>query len=147
MNIALGNDHLGFEIRKVILKDLIQYGHTVIDCGTNSRDSVDYPDYAECVVNAILSGRAQRGVLICGTGIGMSIAANRYPEIRCALCTDLYSAELSRTHNDSNILALRAKNQDIDLNRKILKKWLETNFSGETRHVRRIEKLSKLNQM
>lgn len=145
MKIAFGCDHAASSIREKIINEINKLGYEVIDFGTKTIDSVDYPDYAKKVVQAVLNKEADKGVLVCGTGIGMSIAANRFPQIRCALCTDLFSAEQSRLHNDANILALRARNQDVNLNLQILKTWLETPFSNEERHIKRIEKLTKIN--
>lgn len=139
--IALGADHGGFELKEAIKKYLTDSGHGVVDVGCNSTNSVDYPDYAEKVVQQILDGACPQGILVCGTGIGMSIAANRHRQIRAAVCHNAYTAEMSREHNDANILCLGARVLDPKLALEIVKIWLSTEFSGG-RHQRRIEKIS-----
>ena len=108
MKIAVVSDHAGFELKESIKEYLESLSHEVIDCGTFSKNSVDYPDFADVAAKKILDGSAERGVFICGTGIGISIAANRHKGIRAALCTDIYSARLSRQHNHANVLAMTA---------------------------------------
>ncbi|MCX7624614.1 MAG: ribose 5-phosphate isomerase B [Candidatus Sumerlaeaceae bacterium] len=142
MRIALSNDHAGAPMRAVIMEVLRSLGHEVIDYGSDGTCSVDYPDYALPALRALLAGQADRVILICGSGIGMSITANRLPGVRCALVTDLFAAEMSRRHNDANCLALRARQQSPDLNAEIVKKWLETPFEGE-RHLRRLTKIEE----
>lgn len=145
MVIAIGCDHAGYEgeapFMPEIAKHLQAQGHTVVDCGTNGPESVDYPDFAQCVCDTILRGDAQAGVLLCGTGIGMSIAANRNPGIRAAVCANADMARLAREHNDANvicigrrILSLAECNEHIDI-------FLSTPFSGGERHKRRVAKM------
>src|SRR3990172_12338471 len=106
MRIVLGCDHAGWELKESLKEWLIQHGDQIQDFGTHSPDSVDYPDYAAQVAEAVANGKAERGVLICGTGIGMAMAANKVPGVRAALCSDLYSARMAREHNDANVLTL-----------------------------------------
>ena len=146
MNIAFGCDHAGFDGPQPFYKpELITYleslGHTTIDCGTNGPDSVDYPDIAARVCEALRDGRAQYGVLLCGTGIGMGIAANRRPGIRAAVCTSAEMARLSKEHNDANVLCLGRRILSLDGCKDILAAWLETEFSHGERHERRVAKM------
>ena len=138
MQIAIGADHGGYEYKQKIIKFLNTNGHIVKDFGTDNNDSCDYPVFAKKVAQAVSSGEYEKGILICGTGIGMSIAANKQKGIRAALCSDLFSAKATREHNDSNILCLGARVIDIDLALKITEVWLNTPFSNEERHLRRI---------
>lgn len=108
MDIVVVSDHAGYELKESVKEYLTSLGHNVIDCGTNSKDSVDYPDFADAAAKKIVNGEAERGVFICGTGIGISIAANRHKGIRAALCSDIYSTRLSRQHNNANVLAMGA---------------------------------------
>lgn len=137
MIIAFGCDHGGYTLKKDIVALLEQSGHTVLDMGCFSEDSVDYPDFAAAVCATLLDGRAQRGILVCGTGIGMSVAANRYPHIRAALCHEAFTARMSREHNDANVLCLGARVLGIGIVLDIVKTWLITEFAGG-RHLRRI---------
>lgn len=137
MIIAVGCDHGGFSIKKELVSLLEQSEHTVLDMGCFSEESVDYPDFAATVCAALQDGRAQRGILICGTGIGMSIAANRHPHIRAALCHEAFTARMSREHNDANVLCLGARILGIGIALDIVKIWLTTDFAGG-RHQRRI---------
>jgi ribose 5-phosphate isomerase B len=137
LNIALGCDHGGFVLKKELIQLLEQSGHTVVDLGSFSEESVDYPEFADKVCEAINDGRCTRGILVCGTGIGMSIAANRHRHIRAALCHEAFSARMSREHNDTNVLCLGARVVGIALALDIVKVWLETKFAGG-RHLRRI---------
>ncbi len=142
MKIALGSDHRGFEVKRRIATVLQQMGHEVEDVGPHSKDSVDYPDYAFKVALAVSEGRAQRGVLICGTGIGMCIAANKVKGVRAAPCHDSVTAEMSRRHNDANILSLSADLLGEELIERMLRIWLETEFESG-RHARRVEKITR----
>lgn len=140
MTIAIGCDHAGVELKQQIialLKDLHIEG---IDYGTDSTESVDYPDFGEKVSEAVSSGKIQKGILICGTGIGMSIVANKFPGVRASLCNELFTAKMSRLHNDANILVLGGRIVGKDLAREIVKTWVNTPFEGE-RHCRRLEKI------
>lgn len=138
--IAIAADHGGFELKTVLVEHLRERGFDVLDVGTHSLDAVDYPDIAERLVDAIRSGRARRGVLMCGTGIGASIAANRHAEIRAALCHDVTTARLARQHNDANVLVLGGRTTGPETARNCLEVFLATQFEGE-RHARRVGKL------
>lgn len=142
MNIVIAADHGGFELKQKAVGVLEQLGHSVIDVGCNSTDSVDYPDYAEKLVERI-QDTENLGILICGTGIGMSIAANRHRFIRAALCHDENTAILSREHNNANVLCLGARVLEEKSALEIIKVWLETEFAGG-RHLQRISKFSDL---
>lgn len=122
---------------------LAQRGLDVVDVGTDCPDSVDYPDFAEPVARAVSCGQAGCGVLICGTGVGMSMTANKFPHVRAALCGDLYTARMSREHNDANILVLASRVVDYAQAPQILETWLDARFAGE-RHARRVDKVSAL---
>lgn len=139
--IAIASDHAGFELKRVLVDELERSGFRVVDLGTHSTDSVDYPDYADKLAAAITAGEAERGVLVCGSGIGISIAANRHPQLRAALCHDHLSARLAREHNDANVLALGARMIGVDVAKDCLKTFLATPFEGG-RHARRVAKLS-----
>lgn len=138
MKIAIGCDHGGIDLKKVVLPLLEELGHEVSDQGTHSTDSVDYPQFAASVCNMVSEETCDRGILICGTGIGMSMAANRNNTIRAALCHDIYTARMSREHNNANILCLGARVIGPGLAEEVVRAWLATDFS-EGRHLRRIE--------
>ena len=142
MKIAIGSDHRGFEVQRRIVALLGQLGHEVLDVGPAGKDSVDYPDFAFQVARAVGSGAAQRGVLICGTGIGMCIAANKVPGVRAAPCHDSITAEMSRRHNNANVLCLSADLLGEGLIDRMVRTWLETEFEGG-RHARRVEKIAQ----
>lgn len=139
--IALGCDHGGYELMQEVKKHLEARGLEYQDFGTYSTESVDYPIYARKVTRAITSGACDRGILICGTGIGISITANKVKGIRAALCGDCFSAEMTRLHNDANILAMGARVVGPGLALKIVDTFLDTPFSGDERHVRRIKQI------
>ncbi|MCX7988894.1 MAG: ribose 5-phosphate isomerase B [Thermodesulfovibrio sp.] len=141
MKIAIGADHAGYELKGIITKFIEEIGYEVIDMGTGTSCSVDYPDYAEAVAKAVSEGIYERGILICGTGIGMSIVANKFKNVRAALCNDLFTAKMSRLHNDANILCMGARVIGTGLAKEIVKTWLTTNFEGD-RHLKRLEKLN-----
>ena len=141
--IALGCDHGGFELMQEVKKHLDEQKIAYKDFGTYDTKSTDYPIYAKKVVKSILSGESEKGILICGTGIGISITANRYKGIRAALCSDCYSAQKTREHNDANVLTLGGRVIGPELALMIADIFLDTPFSGEERHKRRIEKLEK----
>lgn len=141
--IAIASDHAGFELKAALVKELEGLSYTVLDFGTNSADSVDYPDYAKKVVKSIKEGEAERGILICGSGLGMSMAANRYPFIRAAVVRDVEDAILSRQHNDANVLVLGARKTVEKDALDIMKVFLTTPFM-EGRHVARVNKLAEL---
>ena len=136
--IALGSDHGGFELKQEIIAHLEKRGLEYKDFGTYTKDSCDYPVYGRAVAKAVASGECERGILICGTGIGISITANKIPGIRAAVCTDCFCAEATRLHNDANILALGGRVVGPGLALKIVDTFLDTPFSGDERHVRRI---------
>jgi ribose 5-phosphate isomerase B len=140
MKIAIGSDHRGFEAKSRIVSILHQLGHEVFDAGPHSSESVDYPDFALEVAKAVGEGRAERGILICGTGIGMCIAANKVRGVRAAPCHDCITAEMSRRHNDANVLCLSADLLGEELIDRMVRTWLEAEFEGG-RHARRVEKI------
>jgi ribose 5-phosphate isomerase B len=142
--IALGSDHAGFDYKERLKKLLDEIGKPYQDYGTSSPDSVDYPDFAHLVSKAVASGKSQRGILICGTGIGMSIVANKHSGIRAAVCESVASAKLSRSHNDANILCLGARITSWETAEEIVKTFLTTPFSGGERHINRIQKIHSL---
>ena len=139
--IAIGSDHGGFELKNTLMKHLEQRGFAYKDFGTYSEASCDYPAYAKAVANAVASGECERGILICGTGIGVSITANKVPGIRAALCGDCFSAEATRQHNNANILCMGARVVGAGLALKIADTFLDTPFSNDPRHIRRISQI------
>ncbi len=143
MRIAVGADHAGYELKDKLKLHLERLGHTVEDCGTNSTDSCDYPDFAHAVACRVATGEAERGVLVCGSGIGMAIAANKTPGIRAANISSEYEARMSREHNDLNVLTMGARILDEKQAKAILDVWLQTRFAGG-RHQQRLEKLAAL---
>jgi len=145
MRIAVGSDHRGLELRARIIQYLTQLGHTVQDVGAFSTESVDYPDIASAVARQVSQGECDRGVLVCGTGIGMSIAANKYAGVRATTCGDEATAEICRRHNDVNVLCLSGNPSAPGLVERMLSIWLETPFDGG-RHARRLEKIKDLEQ-
>lgn len=143
MKIAIGSDHGGFELKEEIKTHLQNKGFEIKDFGTNSKDSCDYPEYALEVSEAIAKGDYERGILICGTGIGISISANKVPGIRCALVGDCFSAKATRQHNDSNVLALGGRVLGPGLALEIVDIWIATEFEGG-RHQARIDKINEI---
>ncbi len=141
--IALGNDQAGFDLKQEVIAHLNERGLEFKDFGSYDNSSVDYPDYAKKVCKAILSGECENGILICGTGIGISITANKFKGIRAALCTDCFMAEATRLHNDANILALGGRVVGAGLALKIVDTFLDTKFSGDERHVRRVRAIEE----
>ena len=139
--IAIGSDHGGFALKKALMEHLDKRGLAYKDYGTYSEASCDYPQYAKAVANALVSGECERGILICGTGIGVSITANKIPGIRAALCSDCFSAEATRQHNDANILCMGARVVGEGLALKIADTFLDTPFSNDERHIRRISQI------
>lgn len=144
MKIAFGCDHGALELKNSLVRYLKEKGYEIVDYGTFTRDSCDYADYAVPAARAVASGECDRGIVLCTTGIGVSITANKVPGIRCALVGDTLSAELTRRHNDTNVLALGAGITGELLAKKIVDIWLETPFSNEERHCRRIAKVMAL---
>ena len=143
MKIAIGSDHGGLNLKTAMKEVLVAAGVEVLDCGTHTIASVDYPDIAQQVATAVTSGVAERGILICGTGIGMSIAANKIDGIRAALCTDVFSALMSREHNDANILVLGERVTGVGHAGLIVQTWLTGEFQ-QGRHSQRVEKIMAL---
>lgn len=139
--IAIGSDHGGFELKQAIMAHLDKRGLEYKDFGTYDKASCDYPEYGKAVAHAVASGEYERGIIICGTGIGISISANKVPGIRAALCTDCFMAEATRLHNDANILALGGRVVGEGLAMKIVDTFLDTPFSNDERHIRRISKI------
>ena len=146
MVIAFGSDHGGYELKNIILEHLAQKGIKTIDCGPGSTDSSDYSDYAQKVCALVNEGSVDFGILICGTGIGMSISANKINGIRCALCGDVFTAKATRSHNDANVLALGARVVGSGLALEIVDAYIDTPFSAQERHERRIQKIMNLEQ-
>lgn len=142
MKIAVASDHGGYQLKEAVKKLLQERGIEILDLGTNSEESVDYPEYGHACGEAVASGKADRGIVCCGTGIGISIAANKVKGIRCALCTDVNMAEMTRRHNDANILAMGGRTTDTELALKITAAWLDTEFEGG-RHQRRVDMLNR----
>lgn len=145
MKIVVGSDHRGFKAKEVIKAIVTQLGHECIDVGTDSNDPVDYPNYAYLAATAVAKNEADRAILICGTGIGTSITANKVKGIRAALCHDELSAQISRDHNDANVLCVSGELIGDVLMRKMVEVWLSTEFSGG-RHQRRINKITAIEE-
>ena len=143
MKIALASDHGGFALKEELKKYLAGEGYELLDLGTDSEESVDYPIYGKACAEAVAAGKADKGIVCCGTGIGISIAANKVRGIRCALCTDTVMAELTKKHNNANMLALGGRTTDAETAVSITKTWLETEFEGG-RHQRRIDMLDEM---
>lgn len=141
--IALGSDQAGYELKQIIMKHLDERGLEYKDYGSYNADPVDYPVYGKKVAHAIVDGECDKGILICGTGIGISIAANKVKGIRAAVCSDCFSAEATRLHNDANILAFGARVIGPGLAEKIVDTFLDTEFSGVERHARRVEMIEE----
>ena len=144
--LAIGSDHGGYALKQAIMKHLEERGLAYQDYGTYTEESCDYPDYGRAVAEAVAAGEAEYGIIICGTGIGISITANKVPGIRAALCGDCFSAEATRSHNDANVLALGARVVGEGLALKIVDTFLDTPFSGDERHIRRIRKIEGIYQ-
>ena len=145
MKIALGCDHAGFGLKEEILSLLQTLDVEVVDCGTNSTTSVDYPDFGEKVSVLVSSGKIERGILISGTGLGMSMVANKFPNVRASLCNDLFTAKMSRLHNDANVLVLGGRVIGKDLAYEIVRTWVSTPFEGD-RHLKRLNKIKKIEE-
>ncbi len=143
MKIAVASDHRGVDLKQKVIEKLESLGHEVSDEGANSGESVDYPDFASLVAGKVSKGDSDRGVLICGTGIGMAIAANKYDGVRAAPCGDEITAEISRRHNDLNVLCMSADLLSPRVAERMVAVWIETEFEGG-RHSRRLEKITKI---
>lgn len=140
MKVVVGSDHAGYALKKEIVPVIEEMGHEVIDVGNDSADSVDYADYGIPAAEMVASGEADRGIIICGTGIGMSISANKVKGVRCALVHDMFTAKATREHNNTNVLAMGERVVGPGIAREIVKIWLATEFEGG-RHERRVEKI------
>jgi RpiB/LacA/LacB family sugar-phosphate isomerase len=144
MKVVVGSDHAGFDLKQNLVPYLRDLGHEVVDVGTDSSVPVDYPDYAQAVAEAVRDGRAERGILLCGSGVGASVAANKIPGIRAGLCHDTYSAHQGVEHDDMNILVLGARVIGQELAHELVRAFLGAKFTGEERHRRRLEKVNAL---
>jgi ribose 5-phosphate isomerase B len=143
MKIAIGSDHGGFELKEIVKKHLIGRGFEVDDCGTYSLDSCDYPIFGKAVAKKVASGECEKGIVVCTTGIGISIAANKVKGVRCALCSEPLSAKMTRLHNDANVLAMGGKLIGENLALEITDVFLDTPFSAEEKHIRRVNLLEE----
>jgi ribose 5-phosphate isomerase B len=141
MRVAVASDHAGYQLKQDLVPYIARLGHDVIDLGSHSTVPVDYPDYAEAVAKAILEGQAERGIIVCGSGVGASVAANKLPGIRAAVCHDTYSAHQGVEHDDMNVLVLGARVVAADLAHELVRAFLQAAFSGEDRHRRRLRKV------
>jgi ribose 5-phosphate isomerase B len=146
MKITIGSDHAGFELKKLLIDYLRQRGHELTDVGTDSTEPVDYPDYAEAVGLSVLQGKSERGILICGSGVGASVAANKLPGIRAGICHDSYSAHQGVEHDDVNVLVLGSRVIGTELAKDLCLAFLNARFTGEARHRRRLEKIHSIEQ-
>ena len=146
MNIVIGSDHAGFELKEHVNQFLTALGHQVLDVGTHDTASVDYPDFAAAVASPILDGRVNRGILICGSGVGASVAANKFRGIRAGLCHDTYSAHQGVEHDDMNVLVLGARVIGEEMAKELIRAYVHANFSGEERHVRRLAKIHAIEE-
>jgi len=144
VNVAVGCDHAGFPLKPVVLQTVRRLGHQALDLGTDSTEPVDYPDIAEAVGRAILDGRCTRGILLCGSGVGAAVAANKLKGIRAGVCHDVYSARQAVEHDDVNVLSLGARVIGPALAESLVEAYLQATFSGEVRHVRRLKKIAAL---
>jgi ribose 5-phosphate isomerase B len=144
MRVVLASDHAGFDLKAILAEHVRDLGHEVEDAGAYSREPSDYPDFAEAVGRAILAGTADRGILICGSGVGASVAANKIPGIRAGLCHDEYSAHQGVEHDDMNVLVLGSRVVGEELARELAAKFLKASFTGEERHVRRVGKVKAI---
>lgn len=142
--VAIGSDHGGFDLKQAVVRYLEEKGIPCQDMGCGSRDSCDYPVFGHAVAKAVAEGRAEKGIVICTTGIGISISANKVPGVRCALCSDTLSAKMTRLHNDANMLAMGAGIVGENLALAIVEAFLSTDFSGEERHRRRVEMIETI---
>ncbi len=143
MRIAIGNDHTAVDLKNIIVDYLVELGYDVINLGTDSRESCDYPVYGEKVGRAVADGQADLGIAICGTGVGISLAANKVKGVRACVCSEPYTAKLSRMHNNSNVLAFGARVVGDELAKMIVKEWLDAEFEGG-RHQRRVDMLMEI---
>jgi len=145
MKIGIGNDHAAVELKNIIKLHLESQGHEVVNYGTDTNDSCDYPVYGEMVGNAVVSGEVERGILICGTGVGISIAANKVKGVRAVVCSEPYTAKLSKMHNNSNILAFGARVVGTEMAKLIVDEWMKTEYEGG-RHQRRVDMITAIEE-
>jgi ribose 5-phosphate isomerase B len=145
VRIIIGSDHAGFALKEALKGPLASAGYKVFDAGTHREESVDYPDYGIIAAERVSSGEFEKGILVCGSGVGMAIVANKFPGVRAALCLDEETAKLSRQHNDANMLVLAGRKTEAAAAERIIKTWLETPFEGG-RHQKRLDKIRKLEQ-
>ena len=143
LKIIIGSDHAGFFLKEDVEKFLAEVGLGILDVGTHSGESVDYPDFGAKVAEGVSSGEFKRGILICGSGVGMTIVANKFPNVRAVLCLDSDTASMSRKHNDTNVLVLAGRRTNIETAKTIVRTWLETKFEGG-RHNRRLDKIKDI---
>ena len=146
MKLSIASDHAGFNLKQEVLAHLREQGHEVLDLGTNSTDPVDYPDFAEAVGKSILDGRVKRAVLICGSGVGASVAANKMPGVRAGLCHDTYSAHQGVEHDDMNVLVLGARVIGVALAKELVDNYMRAAFTNEERHARRLRKVISIEE-
>jgi ribose 5-phosphate isomerase B len=142
--IAIAADHAGFPLKELVIQFLRDAGHEVIDLGTHSTDPVDYPDFARAIAESILSGQSTEGILLCGSGVGACVVANKFPGIRAGLCHDTYSAHQSREHDDCNVLCMGPRIIGDKLALEIVRAWVDAKFTGEDRHIKRLDKLKAI---
>lgn len=143
MKIIIGSDHAGFSLKEALKRSITEGGVEILDVGPYTGEAVDYPDFGEKVAEKVSSGEFSRGILICGSGVGMTIVANKFPNVRAVLCLDSNTALMSRKHNDTNILVLAGRRTDTDAAKEIVRTWLETEFEGG-RHSRRLDKIKEI---
>jgi ribose 5-phosphate isomerase B len=146
MRITIGSDHAGFDLKKVLIDHLQQSGHQIIDVGTDSTQPVDYPDFAEAVAVSLLRGDCERGIVLCGSGVGASVAANKIPGIRAGICHDSYSAHQGVEHDDMNVLVLGSRVIGTEMAKELCNNFLGARFTGEERHQRRLAKTLSIEQ-
>jgi ribose 5-phosphate isomerase B len=146
MKITIGSDHAGFELKTLLIDYLQKNGHELLDVGTDSTAPVDYPDYAQAVGLSVLQGKSERGILICGSGVGASVAANKIPGVRAGLCHDGYSAHQGVEHDDMNVLVLGSRVIGTELSKDLCITFINARFTGEERHRRRLEKIHSIEQ-
>jgi RpiB/LacA/LacB family sugar-phosphate isomerase len=144
MNVAIASDHAGFLMKQDVAEYLRKNGYEVMDLGTNNQDPVDYPDFSEAVGRAVLEGKAERGIVICGSGVGASVAANKIPGIRAGLCHDHYSAHQGVEHDDMNVLVLGSRVIGLEMAHDLVLAFLNAKFTGEDRHQRRLAKIKSI---
>lgn len=146
MRVVFGSDHAAYDLKEDLRKFVKEHGYEVVDVGTSSTESVDYPDFAEKLAEVIREGRAERGILLCGSGVGACVAANKIPGIRAGTCHDIYSSHQAVEHDDVNVIVLGARVIGVELARELVLSFLNAEFSGAERHIRRLNKVKKLEE-